>query len=155
METLDYTWYQEAAYTSCMKIPVCFSNEYLDPEYISEVGEFAGKIAKKIRGDVVQDEDIILELGDCAWMLAVKARLHNVKLIFDPKNIPKFLVNSHFEESLLKAFLVQRSPQYQWLLLKHTCESLGFPFDEVLKMNIKKIKSRQKRKVVQGNGDYR
>ena len=153
MKTLDYTWYQEAAYSTCT--PECYTDDYLNPGYISEIGEFAGKIAKTVRGDNVQGEDIMMELGDCAWMIAVRAKLYNIKLIFTKNILPQFTYKSDHEQNLLWAFLNNWDISYQWLLLKHTCESLGFSFDEVLKMNNKKLESRQKRNVIQGNGDYR
>lgn len=152
METLDYTWYQEAAYSTCT--PECYIDAYLNPGYISEVGEFAGKIAKTIRGDDVQGEDIMLELGDCAWFIAIKARLHKHELIISKNmyTIPDTLDNISL---LLQAHLKNYHQTLTFRLLKHICESLGFSFDEVLKMNIKKLESRQKRNIIQGNGDYR
>ena len=153
MEILDYTWYQEAAYSTCTR--KCYKNNYLIPGHISEIGEFAGKIAKKIRGDNVQDTDIMGELGDCAWFIAVRSRLRDIPLKFNKEAATKFTHKTAFEEFLLWAVLNRHPLQTQWFLLKYTCEALGFSFDEILKMNNKKLESRQKRKVIQGNGDYR
>ena len=78
--TLDE--YQELAFKTCTQS--CYCDEYLDLGYIAEVGELAGKLAKRIRGDVINDMPIMLEIGDISWMIAIKARLHGEQITLVP-----------------------------------------------------------------------
>ena len=71
---MDFVEYQESAFMTCTH--ECYCDEYLELGYISEVGELAGKLAKRIRGDVVTDISIMHEIGDIAWMCAVGERLN-------------------------------------------------------------------------------
>lgn len=77
-----------------------------------EAGEVADKVKKLIRdkdGDrnINDDHDIILELGDVLWYVAMMAKY------------------------------------------------LGYDLEEVAKLNYDKLKSRQKRNKIKGNGDHR
>lgn len=77
-----------------------------------EAGEVADKVKKLIRdkdGDrnITDDHDIILELGDVLWYVAMMAKY------------------------------------------------LGYDLEEVAKLNYDKLKSRQKRNKIKGNGDHR
>lgn len=47
-------------------------NSYLPMNLASEAGEVAGKFAKYFRGDgPINEEAVLLEVGDCLWHLAV------------------------------------------------------------------------------------
>lgn len=77
-----------------------------------EAGEVADKVKKLIRdknGDrnITDDHDIILELGDVLWYVAMMAKY------------------------------------------------LGYDLEEVAKLNYDKLKSRQRRNKIKGNGDHR
>ena len=43
---------------------------YLTLGMASEAGEFAGKIKKIVRGDVIDPESVVAEAGDVLWYLA-------------------------------------------------------------------------------------
>jgi len=151
---LHFTWYQEEAYKTCTS--ECYSDAYLDLGYLSEVGELAGKFAKLVRGDTVSDDDIKHEIGDVAFMIAVKARLHGVKMILDDASLPWRIVNiQEAIQNLADASFKNMEFIFDFQYLKDFCEYLGFDFIEVLKMNNEKLASRQARGVIKGNGDNR
>jgi len=54
--------------------------EYLALKLSSEAGEVAGKIAKKLRGDIVTWIDLKSELGDVLWYIARLADHYNISL---------------------------------------------------------------------------
>ena len=143
--TLDE--YQELAYKTCT--PACYTDEYLDLGYLSEVGELAGKLAKRVRGDVITDMPIMLEIGDIAWMISIKARLHGEKITL--VQLVPFFNDTVFD--LLhpenNAFNLKMS------ILKNVCEKLGFSMWECLKLNIDKLASRLDRGTIMGSGDNR
>lgn len=73
----------------------------------SEVGEFQGKLKKKIRDGAFDDKAAMKELGDVLWYVAGCA------------------------------------------------EQLGFTLEEVANVNLLKLRDRQQRGVIGGNGDER
>ncbi len=143
--TLDE--YQELAYKTCT--PACYTDAYLNFGYVAEVGELAGKLGKRVRGDVVTDMPMMLEIGDIAWMIAIKARLHGEKLSLVPL-LPGFndtvfdLANPAINNFNLKISI-----------LKNVCDKLGFYFWECLQLNIDKLESRMIRGEIMGSGDNR
>lgn len=143
--TLDE--YQELAYMTCT--PASYTDEYLDFGYVAEVGELAGKLGKRVRGDDIRDFSIMLEIGDIAWMIAIKARLHSEKLSLLPL-VPCFygtvfdLMHQSEDDFNLKISI-----------LKNVCEKLGFDFNTCLHMNIDKLASRMDRGTIMGSGDNR
>lgn len=143
--TLDE--YQELAFKTCTKASYC--DEYLNLGYLAEVGELAGKLAKRIRGDVVNDMQIMLEIGDIAWFIAIKARLHGEQITLVPL-VPYFHDTVY---DLLhpadNAFNLKMS------ILKNVCDKLGFSLWECLKLNIDKLESRRIRGKIMGSGDNR
>ena len=143
--TLDE--YQELAYMTCT--PACYTNEYLDLGYVAEVGELAGKLAKRVRGDVVNDMPIMLEIGDIAWFVAIKAMLHGDQITLVPL-VPCFH-DTVFDllHPANNAFNLKMS------ILKNVCEKLGFDFYECLQLNIDKLDGRQERGTIMGSGDNR
>lgn len=128
MELNDY---QIKAMSTCMDS--CRNMSYMAMGLSSEVGEFMGKIAKAIR----------------------KGDVH---------------IGSESNESDLhysKSFLEDCHRCYQWEFdLKHElgdilwfaagiAEVMGWTLEEVAQENIDKLASRQKRGVIEGNGDNR
>lgn len=143
--TLDE--YQDLAVSTCMQ--ACYCDEYLDLGYIGEVGELAGKLAKIIRGDVVKDVEIMHELGDIAWFIAVKARLHDERVSLVP-------VVTCFHDSVYN--LLNPAPDafnLKMSTLRNVCEKLGFDFYECLELNVKKLADRRDRGTIIGSGDNR
>lgn len=145
---MNFADYQEKAFYTCTHESYC--DDYLDLGYISEVGELAGKLAKRIRGDFVSDEDIMHEIGDCAWMCAIRDRLHG--MILSNVNCFPYAIFSikHGIEMLLISG--KKSCFYE---LNRFCNYLGFDFNKCLEMNIKKLESRKERGVIKGSGDNR
>lgn len=155
---MDFTEYQENAYSTCT--PECYTAEYLRFGYISEVGEVAGKIAKRIRGDVVSDKDIMLELGDCAWMAAVDTRRLGVLLVLEDYVKRQYDILSMATsfpvcqiEQLL--FFCNTPPILRFYAVKECCEKLHYDFQTCLRMNNEKLASRNARGKILGNGDDR
>jgi len=143
--TLDE--YQELAFKTCTKSSYC--DEYLDLGYLAEVGELAGKLAKMVRGDVVTDMPIMLEVGDIAWFMSIKARLHGKQISLVPI-VPCFH-DTVFDllHQATNAFNLKMS------ILKNVCDKLGFSFWECLQLNIDKLESRRIRGTIMGSGDNR
>ena len=143
--TLDE--YQELAFKTCT--PACYTDEYLDLGYLAEVGELAGKFGKRVRGDVINDMPVMLEIGDIAWMIAIKARLHGEQITLVPI-VPCFH-DTVFDllHTANNAFNLKMS------ILKNVCDKLGFSFWECLKLNIDKLESRRIRGEIMGSGDNR
>ena len=128
---MELNEYQNKAMSTCMDS--CRNMSYMAMGLASEVGEFAGKIAKAIRkGDVY--------------------------------------IGSEANESDLhysKSFLEDCYRCYQWEMdLMHElgdilwfaagiAEVMGWTLDKVAEENISKLASRQKRGVIDGNGDNR
>lgn len=154
---MDFTDYQEKAFSTCTD--ECFSRDYLFLGYLSECGELAGKLAKRIRGDDISDLDIMLEIGDIAWMIAVEAKRRGIDLVINGSE------ESHFDyiidyflcgvESLFCVFDHEVDPLLRFMLLKRVCEGMGFDFLHVLTLNNNKLASRQRRGKIKGNGDNR
>ena len=147
---MDFAEYQEKAYSTCT--PECYTDEYLDLGYLSEVGELAGKLAKRIRGDSVPDDDIKHEIGDVAWMILVKARLYgyNIRVMDSVLELKGIGI-----QQLVLALVVISHHNNRMKTLMALCEMLGYSFESCLEMNNEKLASRQQRGVIQGNGDNR
>ena len=128
MELNDY---QNKAMSTCMDSSRNMS--YMAMGLVSEVGEFAGKIAKAIRkGDVHignndQDSDLHYTIGFMAG----------------PDRCREW-------ESDLKHEL----GDILWFAAG-IAEVMGWTLEEVAQENIDKLASRQKRGVIEGNGDNR
>ncbi len=143
--TLDE--YQELAFKTCT--PACYTDEYLDLGYLAEVGELAGKLAKLVRGDVVTDMQIMHEVGDIAWMIAIEARRHRKKLSLVP-------LAQMFQFTIFDlTHQVKFEFNLKLSILKNVCEKLGFDFYECLQLNIEKLASRQELGTIMGSGDNR
>lgn len=156
---MDFTEYQEKAFSTCT--PECYTDEYLNYGYLSEAGEVAGKLAKRVRGDDISNEAIMAELGDVAWMIAVKARKDGESLVINEDVDDEFdwlIISGLFNGSiddLFVAYIENFSGQLKFRVLMDVCGSLCINFHDALKHNNYKLSSRQKRGVIHGNGDNR
>ena len=128
---MELNEYQNKAMSTCMDSSRNMS--YMAMGLVSEVGEFAGKIAKAIRnGDVyigtnAQESDLHYTIGFMA----------------DPDRCYEW-------ESDLKHEL----GDILWFAAG-IAEVMGWTLEEVAQENINKLASRQKRGVIDGNGDNR
>ena len=143
--TLDE--YQELAFKTCTQNSYC--DEYLDLGYIAEVGELAGKFAKRVRGDVINDMQIMHEIGDIAWFIAIKARLNGKQITLCPL-VPYY--HGTVFDLLTPA---NNSHNLKMSILKNICDKLGSSFWACLQLNIDKLSNRQDRGTIMGSGDNR
>jgi NTP pyrophosphatase (non-canonical NTP hydrolase) len=153
---MNFKEYQKAAYSTCT--PECFAKDYLHYGLISEIGEFAGKLAKQIRGDRVCRDDIKAELGDIAWFIAVGALYYKCEddYLFLTSYTEKTNTNDEINR-LLYVIVSYESFELNDMLecLIQICVNEGFDFNDVLESNIKKLVSRKIRGKIGGNGDNR
>ena len=144
-----------------------------------------GLYAKTIRGDFNKTEDdhelylqrvkeIRKEVGDIAWSLALFCELTNTKFhkcLKKAKNDRATKLRSGNEISVSDfAFIDDQPYSKEWVLDKEwqipllekafmyfleICSYYQFKVSDVLRDNIRKLASRQKRGVIMGNGDNR
>ena len=123
--------YQNKAMSTCMDS--CRNMSYMAMGLVSEVGEFAGKIAKAIRkGDVyigtnAQESDLHYAIGFTA----------------DPDRCREW-----------ESDLMHELGDILWFAAG-IAEVMGWTLEEVAQENIDKLASRQKRGVIDGEGDNR
>ena len=144
---MTFDEYQELAFKTCTQSSYC--DEYLDLGYLAEVGELAGKLAKRVRGDVINDMQIMNEIGDIAWFIAIKARLHGEQITLMP------LVQCFHDTVFNLLHPSNNSFNLKMSILKNVCYKLGFSFWECLQLNIDKLESRRIRGEIMGSGDNR
>ena len=128
MELNDY---QNKAMSTCMDSSRNMS--YMAMGLVSEVGEFAGKIAKAIRkGDVYIGSE------------ANESDLHyTIGFITDPDRCREWESDLKHELGDIRCFAAVIADVMAWTL------------EEVAQENIDKLASRKKRGVIDGNGDNR
>ena len=128
MELNDY---QKKAMSTCMDSSRNMS--YMAMGLVSEVGEFMGKIAKAIRkGDVHignNDQDSDLH--------------YTIEFMADPDRCREWEMDLKHELGDILWFAAG------------IAEVMGWTLEEVAQENIDKLASRQKRGVIDGNGDNR
>lgn len=114
--------------------------EYLRLGLVSEVGEVAGVLKRILRDGWpmgVWRQKLVLELGDVAWYEAV--RIHEGgRCSFAPH---------HIQSTLADSFI--------WLEVKARMIEAGITWEEIFDAVIDKLRDRQARGVIQGEGDNR
>lgn len=156
-------------------------SEYLALKLVSELGEVAGKIAKRMRGDEVTDDMILDEIGDCLWYLAMIARrwdwttIDNIQRhIADDTDHPEFYAFNSliYAVDVSGALLRGRDPEYLerefgtgdlvGMCLRYTCswlDRLAQCYDsslgELKTRNIEKLEGRRAAGTIRGSGDDR
>lgn len=118
--------YQEKAMTTCMASSKNFSYMFLN--LVGEVGELASKVAKGIRKSQIY-------IGDKGY---------RNELLFD--EYPTCIEQE--EEMMMEA------GDILWQL-SGLCSVMGWDLDRIAQKNLDKLKSRQQRNVIDGNGDNR
>ena len=152
LTTKEIQEYQRQAMTTCT--PECFSNDYLHYGLIAEIGELAGKVAKKIRGDKITDDEIKGEIGDIAWFIVVQSRYDGHR-ISSANECSAFPFDPDVIDRLLMLAAGYAPGSRMWVLFEALCFGYRFDAKEVLRFNIEKLASRQKRGKIRGNGDFR
>ncbi len=103
----------------------CNNFSYMMLNLVGEVGELASKVAKGIRKDEVE----IME-----------------NQIFHPST-------RHIDDEIEEAMQLEAG-DILWQL-SGICSVMGWDLEAIAKMNLDKLASRQKRGVIEGNGDNR
>lgn len=142
------------------------NEEYLTLGLIEEVGEAAGKLAKRRRDGVWDERAFIKELGDILWFVA------NLADYYDDADINESLKDCFLEEVDSDRFdeTIMRSLVY-WvgIFLDDEDEFLadivfevgglakrhGYTLEQVAAINLAKLRDRQARGQIHGNGDER
>lgn len=123
---MELNEYQEKAMTTCMASSNNFSYMFLN--LVGEVGEFASKIAKGIRKDVMyigeKESDNALYFTEFPGMIEQ-------------------------EEELMK-----EAGDILWQL-SGLCSVMGWDLERVAQINLDKLASRKQRNLIDGNGDNR
>ncbi len=128
--------YQEKAMITCMAS--CRNFSYMMLNLVGEVGEFASKVAKRIRRDEIS-------------VIENRITLKNVSTDFDDETTLKEEFDR--EEANDKALMLEAG-DILWQLAG-LCKVKGWSLEEVAAANLDKLKSRQKRGVIDGEGDIR
>lgn len=138
------------------------TNEYLSLGLIEEVGELAGKFAKKIRDGVFDEKAAVKELGDVLWFIA-NIDAEEDKSSFDFGEFQQwrtlYFLSTKSVGMLVRnmACSVFNGNDYSIAIyfLDAIAERLGCTLEEVAEINIRKLRDRQARGVIHGNGDER
>ena len=135
---------------------------------ISEVGEVYGVLAKIERGDKIdRAERMTAELGDVAWYLARLCDLTSVAAPDIGHDCPKWATR----ETVLSASrriahaghatladadnFTAIAAEHCWAYWSQLCQIEGLDPATVLAANLAKLRDRQARRVLQGDGDHR
>ena len=145
------------------------NEEYLTLGLIEEVGESAGKLAKRRRDGVFDEKAFIKELGDILWFVA------NLADYYDREN------DTHFSDKLKDCFLLEVDDDrfdddimrllVYWVGLfldgddgnitdivfevGGIAKKHGYTLEQVAEINLAKLRDRAARGIIQGNGDER
>ena len=111
-------------------MPSCENFSYMMLNLVSEVGEFAGKIAKMVRKGQVEIDTMDDKTSD----------------LFPMVSLPQW---GYYQGGLMK-----EAGDILWQL-SGLCEVMGWKMDDVAQMNLDKLASRKARGVIDGNGDNR
>ena len=145
------------------------NEEYLTLGLIAEVGEAAGKLAKRRRDGVWDEKAFIKELGDILWFVANLADYYDKYHDTDLSDELKSSFNRDaFAVLFGKAYHMIRVANYAVELVKsggrfaelvdEICDlagRYGYTLEQVAEINIAKLRDRQARGVIKGNGDER
>lgn len=143
---------------------------YLVLGLISEVGEAAGKLAKRIRDGVFDEMAFVKELGDILWFVANLAEFYGesgAQIAFkdalcDRMKIADFISPSSRVRMLaVLATAVANGEEHVWNFkrivnnLARIAAKFGYTLEQVAEINIAKLRDRQARGAIKGNGDER
>lgn len=162
--TFNFKTYQQQALTTAL--PSALTMDYLAPGLIAELGEVFGKQAKAVRdgwdGERLNRE-IIPELGDCMWFIALIGHVTGTQ------------VNGVSENRLILDDLAAGMDSATQILVWHDHDGFniqthleillncitsgavcnGTTLEAVAQANLDKLADRQARNVIAGSGDTR
>lgn len=125
---MEFNEYQKKAMSTCM--PSCMNYSYMMGNLSAEVGEFQGKVSKAQRhGNISFSND-----GDIWWNTNTQ----------DEADV---MIEVNQE-------LMKEAGDILWQLAG-LCRVMGWNLDDIAQMNLKKLASRQRRGVIDGEGDNR
>lgn len=164
---MTFEEYQKAAVS--FRTDTANNEEYLTLGLIAEVGEAAGKLAKRKRDGVFDERAFIKDLGDILWFVANLAdaydRDYNTNFSADLKDC--FAVEAdgdNFEDSAMKsvAYYVGATVWDDDAYMNDVVAEVGYlagrygyTLEDVAEINISKLRDRQVRGVIKGDGDER
>ena len=164
---MTFEEYQKAAVSFLTE--TANNEEYLTLGLIAEVGEAAGKLAKRRRDGVWDEKAFIKELGDVLWFVANLADYWDRVVVganysksledsFDDKTHSKLTELEDMVSAISWASDVAEGFDYlPNLVFDIGClaDRYGYNIEQVAEINIAKLRDRQARGVLQGNGDER
>lgn len=145
------------------------NEEYLTLGLIAEVGEAADKLAKRVRDGVWDEKAFIKELGDILWFVA------NLAEYYDKNNDANFSTElkncfseevdgDRFDETIMRLLVywvgIFLDGEDEFLAdivfeVGGLAKRYGYTLEQVAEINIAKLRDRQARGVIKGNGDER
>lgn len=144
------------------------NEEYLVLGLIEEVGEAAGKLAKRKRDGVFDKQAFIRELGDILWFVANYADYSDCE---DETNYSVHLSDCFektfnalcTEEEIMKDLAIATTGWVEGfdsagnVIYGLSClaKRQGYTLEQVAEINLAKLRDRQARGVICGNGDER
>lgn len=144
------------------------NEEYLTLGLIEEVGEAAGKLAKRRRDGVFDEKAFVKELGDILWFVANLADyydkndgtnyLKQLKDSFDGKTHSKLTEMEDMVSAVSWASDVMEGWDYlSNLVFDIGClaDRYGYTLEHVAEINLAKLRDRAARGQIHGNGDER
>lgn len=145
------------------------NEEYLTLGLIEEVGEAAGKLAKRRRDGVWDEKAFVKELGDILWFIANLADYYDdadiheaLKGCFAYIRLDTKQVDNDMRYFAQRAVQVAADDDYDYTLYESTVDwlasiakSFGYTLEQVAEINLAKLRDRAARGKIQGNGDER
>ena len=148
------------------------NEEYLTLGLIEEVGEAAGKLAKRRRDGVFDEKAFIKELGDILWFVANLADYWDKGTNVISPNLADcfdfdFYDDRNDVEECAKALAYWSSAVvyderdidecFTEIVSNLTClaNDFGYTLEQVEEINLAKLRDRAERGKIQGNGDER
>lgn len=144
------------------------NEEYLTLGLIEEVGEAAGKLAKRRRDGVWDERAFIKELGDILWFVANYADYSDCEdetnYSLQLRDCFEMTVNVNYtDEEIMKDLAVDATGWVEGfdsagnVIYELAClaKKQGYTLEQVAEINIAKLRDRQARGVICGNGDER
>lgn len=163
---MTFEEYQNAAVS--FRTDTANNEEYLTLGLIAEVGEAAGKLAKRVRDGVWDKKAFIKELGDILWFVA------NLADYYDRENDTNFseelkdcftgeVDDERFDEDIMRllvywtGFFSDEGSHLSDIVFEvgGFAKKYGYTLEQVAEINIAKLRDRQARGVIKGDGDER
>lgn len=164
---MTFEEYQKAAVS--FRTDTANNEEYLTLGLIAEVGEAAGKLAKRKRDGVFDGKAYIKELGDILWFIANLADFYDNQdnggyYSHCLSNCLKITCNAEGSDvQIIKYLFCDIADFFNGSVGLHCvvfwiaclAKKYGFTLEQVAEINIAKLRDRAARGVIKGDGDER